>query len=198
MPTSLLALAPDIVHLAETSPGRRILDIGPGYGKYGLLLREYLNRKPERLVAVEKHRPYLEEWGWRLACIYDEVLLADGLELPGPDALEVERVTGGSAGAGDFEPAALPSGWLEGFDLVLLLDVIEHLPKDQAVELLARIPGRVIVNTPVEFFRSVPGHPTEEHVSHWTLGDFDGAGGHAIEVNGSKLGGIVVRLGPRS
>lgn len=196
MPTSLLAAAPAIVHLVETAPGgRRILDIGPGHGKYGLLLREYLNRKPERLVAVEAHRPYLEEWGGRLAAIYDDVVEADGLDLGSPDPLPV-RMTARENRV--FGSAVLPVDFLEGFDLLLLVDVIEHFEKDRALELLDRFPGRVVISTPRDFFVSVPGHPTEEHVSHWTREDFDAIPGRAVELDSSAMGGIWLRLGPRS
>lgn len=68
MPTSNLELAPRIVRLVETAdPHRSILDVGPGYGKYGILLREYLNRKPERLDAIEVEPSYVTP---RLEALY--------------------------------------------------------------------------------------------------------------------------------
>lgn len=167
VPTSNLELAPRIVHLVETAdPHRSILDVGPGFGKYGILLREYLNRKPERLDAIEVEPSYVTP---RLEALYDELVVGD---------------------VRDHGHA-----FFAAYDLVLLVDVIEHLEKDEGLELLERIPGRVVVCTPEEFFSNGPGLPdSETHRSLWTRADFESV--RPVEVDVSSLGGIVVRLGP--
>lgn len=163
MPTSNLATWPAILNLIELAPEHdRILDVGPGYGKAGLLLREYLNTKPSTVDAVEAWPGYVTD---RMRCIYDDVLVCNVL---------------------DLDPKTLAS-----YDLVLMADVIEHIQKPEALKLLDRIPGYVVVSTPMDFFHN--GHglpPTEDHVSHWTLEDF----GDRVQLDGSMLGGLIIRL----
>lgn len=148
MPTSNLAVAPAVVHLVETAgTADRILEIGPGYGKYGLLLREYLNRKPSVIDAVEAWGPYVDAFPW-LQAVYDHVDVGDA--------------------------TSLTAEQLAPYDLVLMADVIEHMDKPSAIGLLDRIGGAVVVSTPEQFFPSVDYPPTERHVSHWTRQDFGG------------------------
>ena len=167
MPTSNLALAPTIIWLCHEVEHRTVLDVGPGHGKYALLFREYLSVTPERIDAVELHEPYVD--GFDLRSLYDSVFVCDVL--------------------------ALSSGFLSSYDLVLMVDVIEHLEKEAAVDLLRRISGRVIISTPVEFFSNGPGLPeSETHRSHWTAQDFEATG--RVEVCEERLGGIITRLAP--
>lgn len=143
MPSSNLVLAPAILTMAAEVKPRRILDVGPGNGKYGLLVREYLPPL-ETLTAVEAELRYLDSFPW-LDKIYDVLIPADVVEM-----------------TVDF---------LAMFDLVLMLDVLEHLDREAAVALLRRIPGRVIISTPRDFFQNPEadqGWETERHRSHWT------------------------------
>jgi hypothetical protein len=165
MPTSNLALWPAILDLVWQVHPERVLDVGPGHGKAGVLLREYCGT--EIVDAVEAWEPYVTP---RLRAIYDSVWTGDVM---------------------DFPPASL-----DGYDLVLLVDVIEHLSREDGFELLHRIPERVVVCTPAEFFQN-PEHedcPPEKHRSLWSLTDF----GDRVEADASALGGVLVRLGPRS
>jgi ribosomal protein RSM22 (predicted rRNA methylase) len=63
MPSSNLVLAPSILAMAAEVKPRRILDVGPGNGKYGLLVREYLPPL-EELVAVEAEPRYVDSFPW--------------------------------------------------------------------------------------------------------------------------------------
>lgn len=166
MPTSNLAMWPMILQLAKEVKPRRVLDVGPGHGKGAVLLREYVGCPPiERIDAVEAWEPYVTP---RLRAAYDTVLVVDVLDMAEHD--------------------------LASYDLVLMVDVIEHLEKGDGLALLERIPGRVIVCTPMEFFQN-PQHlqiPPEAHWSLWSLADFAGR----VEMDASQLGGVLVRLGP--
>lgn len=170
MPTSLLSLAPTIVNLIEQCPHDRILDVGPGHGKYGLLAREYLNVKPTQLDACEADEGYLVEFGW-LASIYDRIY---------------------SCPVEDLEADVLAT-----YDLVLMADVIEHLDVDTARAVLDRIPGRVVISTPRDFFQNPEHveHPYETHRSRWGVADF----GSRVEIDASieQWGAVVVVLGPQ-
>lgn len=175
MPSSSLQVAPAVIHMVwevqQARPGRplRILDVGPGWGKYERLLREYA--EPELYIAaVEAWAPYVERH--QLAARYDLVIVGDVCD----------------------QPAEV----LAAFDLVLMVDVLEHIPKPAALALLDRIPGWVVICTPRDFFEQPADPPTEAHVSHWTLGEFQAMrrfDRHAPREL-TTLGGIIVRLRP--
>lgn len=177
MPTSSPVVITEVVAMVSQVPPaerRRFLDVGPGYGKYGLLLREMLNEKPEQLDAVEAWAPYVAEFRW-LPCIYDQVIVADVIDLSGEE--------------------------LATYDVVLMADVLEHIDTAAAIDLLARIPGRVVISTPADFFHNGDGlPPTEDHVSHWTvdqLAAIAGGQGREMEVGYvNHVGAVLVRLGP--
>lgn len=169
MPTSVLLMAERAVTLAATiTPAPRIvLDIGCGYGKYGVLLREYIDPTPT-VIGVEAWQPYVE--AHRLAGIYDQLHVTDVM--------------------------ALDQAVLDTADLVFMGDVIEHLAKPDAIDLLDRIRGWVVINTPVEYFHNGDGLPwTEEHRSHWTTADWDATG--RLDRYEEQHGGQLVRLRPR-
>lgn len=164
MPSSKLELAPTILNMGWVCNPKRILDVGPGKGKYGLLIREYLNPL-ERLDCVEAWEPYVSEFPW-LAAIYDNLIIGDVRDLSNEHLAE--------------------------YDVVLMIDVIEHMDKEDGLTLLNRIPGAVIVCTPENFFQNPEADeiPTEKHRSLWELADF----GDRVEVDNSQLGGVLVRL----
>lgn len=168
MPTGNLLVAERAVTFAGTitNPPQRILDVGCGYGKYGVLLREYLEGDPV-VDGVEAWPDYIEKYNLR--GIYNHVYSDDVLNL-------------------DNDTLAM-------YDLVMMGDVIEHIEKEPAIELLSRIPGYVIIATPFEHFHTDEGlPPTEAHVSHWTEQDFvDTNRLNRYEVS---YGSQVVRLAP--
>ena len=156
MPTSdLHNMAPVITVIQDLRP-HSVLDIGCGFGKYGVLLREYLdvvhgrlNRASweVRIEAVEAFAGYQNQL-WR--SVYDRV--HHGL---------AENV--------------VPN--LGRFDVILLADVVEHLEKHAAVELIAQCldhSDTLVVSTPVEFFAQpeVNDNPYEAHRCLWTARDF--------------------------
>lgn len=191
MPTSLLAIWPEIIALVEQVPHRRVLDVGPGYGKAATLLREYLNDKPHRLDAIEAWGPYVDRF--RLLDLYDRVMIGDV-------TADKWEVAFHGQGDGPGWPKVDATTELAVYDLVLMGDVIEHIPMTDAMNLLRRVPGRVVICTPVDFFDNDPDHqhpPTEEHVSHWTDDAWDlVAGFRTVEVRYQSMGGWLVRLGP--
>jgi len=128
------------------------LDVGCGRGMLGALLRIY--REPERLVAVDSFEPYLEFV--RRMRLYDEVI---NLDLTKSDL--------------PFED--------KSFDLVLSLEVIEHLQKKDGIRLLSqleRIGKRVIVSTPGHFFDQpkYDGNPHQSHLSFYSVDELEKRG----------------------
>lgn len=171
MPTSNLALWPTICQMVweiqeETDYPLRILDVGPGWGKGGILLREYV--APKMIVdAVEAWQPYITP---RLEAVYDKVWPMDVLDLEA-DTLKL-------------------------YDAVLMVDVLEHIEKDKALELLERIPGWVVICTPLTWFQNPEGAeiPPELHRSLWTGFDFGSRTASYFEL----YGGLLVKLSPKN
>lgn len=166
MPTSAISMIEPVLTMIETATDvDTILDVGPGHGKYSILCREYLNRKPTRIDAVEAWPPYITEHN--LVRLYDEVI--------GGDVCELEH----------FD-----------YDLVLMVDVLEHITHEDGEALLARIPGYVVVCTPVEFFQNPEADeiPPEMHRSVWTVAEFQATG--RLDSCQILNGGIVARLRP--
>lgn len=167
MPTSNLAVWPAILHLAWEVKPARVLDVGPGFGKGGLLLREYVGCPPIfQIDAVESWEPYVNG---RLHAIYDEVIQGDVLEMTDDE--------------------------LARYDLVMMIEVIEHLEKEDGLELLDRIPGYVIVCTPRDFFQNPEAEmiPPEKHRSHWSVVDFGGRADRH-DIGSQQIGAVLVRL----
>lgn len=166
MPTSALAVVPTVLnHMVALDPSS-ILDVGAGFGKYGVLFREYCPKHPT-MVGVEAWEPYVADH--RLRGIYDHLHVGDVLDLD------------------DYT--------LNSTDVVFMGDVIEHLEKDRALELLTRIHRPMVINTPEHFFHNGDNLPwTEEHRSHWTLDDFRATG--RVQREDVVFAGLVVTLGP--
>src|SRR4051794_31450104 len=111
MPTSVHHNINTIVTLVSNLQPQRVLDIGCGFGKYGVLMREYLDVWNERiardewkveLTAVEafnRYRNPIHDY------VYDKVHYGDAMQI-------------------------VPT--LGDFDTILMLDVIEHLEKARA------------------------------------------------------------------
>jgi hypothetical protein len=124
-----------------------VLDVGPGEGKFGKMLRDV--QPSARRIAVEVDGAYVEQYGLRE--IYDEVLVMDAARLMD----DVRR----SCGA------------------VILADVIEHLRKSVGIDLLHFLVYRseiIFVKFPVQLIQDdSAGHVAEAHVSVWSELDFE-------------------------
>jgi hypothetical protein len=90
---------------------------------------------------------------------------------------------------------------ISGYELVIMSDVIEHIEKGRALDLLAQLLAtnrNVLVSTPTTFFeQEIAGNPYERHVSKWALADFcrfpydaEIAGGAALVVLLAGAGSI--------
>lgn len=149
-----------ITHYLEP---KKILEIGPGFGKYGHVFREYgdVNKnlygenacKKEhfavKIDAVEVFPQYLTPMH---DFLYDKIIVGDALEVV---------------------PKIPPNS----YDMVFMGDVIEHIEKPAAQSLVARlleIAKHTLIVTPRSFFSqdALHGNDKEHHVSHWTWKDF--------------------------
>lgn len=166
MPSSFASSFSPIVEALIAARPRNVVDIGPGWGKYGLAAREYLPGLA-RLVAVEVPEGRLPTQDG----IYDEVIEADARTLP--------AVT-----------------WA-GFDLVLLVDVIEHMTIAEGQRLVAGAITegcRALVSTPRLWMdQHDDRNPYEAHLSLWRRQDFEPFG---IVGDHSTPDSIILTLGP--
>lgn len=125
----------------------RCLDVGPGAGKYGRLVRRL--HPSADIVAIEIDADYIEQFGLRE--VYDEVLC-------GPASLLFD---------GDLDSA---------YDLVIIGDCLEHMKKSEGVDLLNFLAYRskyILVVYPVRWIQGAwGGHRSEAHISVWSESDF--------------------------
>jgi len=145
---------------------RTVIDVGAGAGTYARLLRA---RRPQesRWTAVEGWAPYVARFG--LEDLYDAVVVADARHLVAP-----------------FYRA----------DLVIAGDVLEHMPRADAVRLLGKIrvnAAHLIVSVPVLHLDqgAVYGNPLEAHVDHWTAGQMRAELARSGTIRGESVGDVL-------
>ncbi len=155
MPTSTWrSISPILEIILDLDPRpTRVLDVGIGTGKYGFLLREYLRYWDDHLHRQDAH------------------LQIDGIEVFPDYITDLQRQIYDQiliGNAADILPQ-LPDN---AYDLILLLDIIEHFEQTAGEHLLRecqRVASVVIVSTPPVFVHQ-PGkwdNPNEEHLSLW-------------------------------
>ena len=155
MPSSRYNVIPFVLDQVVKIQPKSILDIGVGYGKYGVLFREYLDiwktdnkygQHTFKLIGVEAFIGYKNPT-WQL---YDMVYTRDVKEL-----LPVLKKT--------------------SFDLVFMGDVIEHFKKDEGRKILDELVyNHLIIVTPLNVYvqGKVYNNEYEVHQSAWKHQDF--------------------------
>lgn len=159
MPTSDPRVISTIVHRAIGLAPASVLDLGIGYGKYGVLLREYLGQNLDRslrLIGVEGFPGY-ESARWS---VYDAIRREDFSD---------------------------DSKWADysGFDLVLMVDSLEHLDMVRGRLLLRELIAHnktILVSVPngVSPQGAYKGNNLECHRATWTREDLLGCGGRIL------------------
>jgi len=172
MPTSHWMQLNEIMGLIMSVRPKSILDVGIGFGKFGVLVREYLELWDGRNVysdfkcridGIEIHDEYrtpLHDW------VYNNIFYGDAL---------------------DIVPTLARK-----YDLSLLIDVIEHFDKDKGNELLSSLLHRsnaVIVATPHKPSAqgAAFGNVHETHKSVWTPKELDSFGESTLIPNGRSV-----------
>lgn len=125
---------------------RTILDVGVGYGKWGVLCTEYLTYW-KNITPVVDGVEVFEKYKSPAHGVYREVFYTSVMDV-------LDKV-------GEY-------------DLVLIVDVIEHLDREDGLKLLEAVKGHYIVSTPGYWSPQVAsfGNIHERHVSQWKREDF--------------------------
>ncbi len=98
-----------LTHFAKPLGFKRFLDIGCGAGGYGILIREVFDGTV-KIHAVEPFKEYI--WRHKLTETYDEVICRDIRDI----LHEIEQ-----------------------YDLIIAGDVLEHLAKEQAIDVVSGV-----------------------------------------------------------
>jgi hypothetical protein len=151
MPTGHFGQISLVVEILVKVKPKSILDVGIGYGKYGMLAREYLDyahfRRRDILIdGIEGFGEYIQD-GQRF--YYDNIFIGDALSL-------------------------LPT--LGKYDIILLLDTLEHFTKEDGLQILKDCQlhaTHVLVATPIEIEPqgAVYGNEFEHHRFQWNKRD---------------------------
>lgn len=182
MPTSSVDKIPLVIHKAIEWQPRSVLDVGSGFGKYGLLLREYLElwgNRPQKETV-----PYYKRGAWK--CRIDAVeIWAEYIDAPwfGHVYDHVVRRP-----AEDFLSELKP----REYDMILMADVIEHHERSAGERVLALAEAKakhVIVTCPDGLAPRgmLFGNPNEAHLSTWVPSDFASRGYEVCLVGGNGI-----------
>lgn len=163
MPSSRPNAIPTVVHLVRQLDPESILDVGVGFGKWGLLFREYSD-----IRASEDDPARYPRAGWKVRI--------EGIE-GFPDYLTpvheyvYDRIHRGLAQ--DVAPG------LGEYDVIHVGDMIEHLSKQDGLALLETLHAKarkaLIVSTPKfdTHQHELVGNELERHLSLWSKRDFE-------------------------
>lgn len=173
MPTSSYKrVAKVLAILHHIRPPKRVLDIGVGFGKYGLLLREHLDVRKRRYAPGEWQTVIdgVEAWGQYITPVhrhvYDEILIGDIRELKDE---------------------------IGSYDLMVLADVIEHMPYEQGVEVLTALFQKCTGGMVVSYPKAIGSdwrnweNPHERHHVVWTEALFRELFGNKARFNGTQV-----------
>ncbi len=172
MPTSHSQQMNEIVELIALTDPQSLLDIGVGFGKYGVLAREYLElwdgrdqyldwqRRIDGIEGFSDYKTPIHEF------IYDNMYWGDAREIV--PKLEVD------------------------YDLIILIDILEHFTREEGMKLLEICLQRgrnVLISTPIKMSDQGEAfeNPYETHRYQWTRKDFEGFQNRVMLRNSDSL-----------
>lgn len=152
---------PVVANVVRQLKPRSILDVGVGFGQYGVLFREYVD------VWSAKTASETKRGGWKLRLegieVFEEYLS------PLHDYI-YDRIHIGKA------ESVIDS--LGQYDLIFMGDVLEHFSKDAGRRMIQKLydhaDGCVLLTYPRDAQErgSLLGNPAEAHLSTWSKEDF--------------------------
>lgn len=149
--------------LIEDADPHEIWDVGPGEGTYFDLMK--WSTVDAFWVGVEIWEPYIDQY--QLRSKYSRVIVDD------------------------IRKCHFPR--ISGDNLIIFGDVLEHMPEDDARELIVRAKQSfrwILVSLPIVHAPQdeVNGNPYEAHVKHWTFDEMHEVMGRCMAFKGSTLG----------
>jgi hypothetical protein len=150
MPYSSVVFDEEIKNILTCVAPCKVLDLGAGAGKYGLMVKD-INSTTE-VIAVESEKDYIRRF--KLTSIYNVVWRMSVTDLIQPNYYDAQ------------------------FDVIIAGDILEHLRKTDGINLINFLIYRcrwLIVEFPHRYLQnSVDGHDGEAHISAWSESDFAG------------------------
>jgi len=145
-----------VTNLLVWANPKSVLDVGVGFGTYGFLARAYLD--------VWRGRLFKKSWQ----------TIIDGIEYYKEFENPVYNFCYNTVFYGDAKDI-LPV--LKKYDVVILFHVLEHMEKNQAIQVLAEAHHHaekmIIVGVPATFFQTgCENWPAEQHRCHFTTQEF--------------------------
>lgn len=172
MPTSQCNQISTIMEIVMAAKPQSVLDIGIGFGKFGFLCREYLE--------LWDGRQRYGDWQRRI----------DGVEAFDEYVTPLQRLIYTHIYTGDARLIVPELSFT--YDLILLIDVIEHFTIDDGRALLRACAERgkaCLISTPLEASPQGPafGNSYEVHQSQWSKRHFTDLGKAVFVPNPTSL-----------
>jgi hypothetical protein len=184
MPSSYWGFIGDVLDEYVKARPKKVLDLGIGFGKWGHLFREY----------GDIYQGRYDKGDW-------EVLI-DGVEAYQGYIKDHQKYVYSNIYLTDISSFTETMGW---YDFVFAGDVIEHLPKRDAIDSLTRLSSRcatLLVSLPLGLLWAqgvVGGNPFESHQSIWNVREMERMGFSLIKkahVDAIKPIGLFKRRAP--
>jgi len=159
LPTSHFYQLNEIMELIFYLKPKKILDIGTGFGKYGFLSREYLD------IWGRQNHDFNEHY-----CIIDGIEVFEKYITPVHDYIYDNIYIGN---AKDLLPTLDKK-----YDLILLIDVLEHFDYDGGLKILSeckKVGRNIIISTPKDIGnqKGSRGNVFETHKFQWKKKHFE-------------------------
>jgi hypothetical protein len=160
---------PQILRAVYELQPKKILDVGPGMGKYGLLIREQdISCKVEK-AAIEKQEDLCPVSDLVIECCEDTEYFLNG-KLGNTLYSIYDRVIPESI----FNIMDIIS--TKKYDVVMMIDTVEHWKKDDAIELLRHISdySAIVVSTPIRtgMYQDHLYGDQRHHITQFEVKDF--------------------------
>lgn len=181
MPVSYYQIAPNILDHVIAEQPVTVLDIGIGFGKYGMLVREVLDLPYERY----------EQKDWLVQI--DGIEIHEGYKNPIYEYIYRDIFY-------DNIQNVLPT--LENYDVTLFVDLIQNFTKEEGKrlikQLLLKTNNALIITTPLyphsqSYYLD---NPHERHISRWSQIDFTDFDFHYEEVKIGDNGAQIIKIYP--
>jgi hypothetical protein len=181
MPTSHPEQIEDVLSVIIYSMARSFLEIGPGFGKWGVLTREYVD------ISDGREKYDRADWGCRIDCI----------EAFAPYVTPLHRYVYNDVRVGDAKH--LISSLEHRYDLTLMIDVLEHFSREDGMRLLSELltsrSRGVLISAPKDIGEQGAAFANvyETHRYQWRRSDLSDFGPYFVVPNPRSL---IVYIGP--